>query len=59
MAKWIVEVNEGYGWEEPMWTPSFRTEEEAWDFVYGEDPTDTGRWDGGVRVVQEDDEEDF
>ena len=29
MTEWIIEVSEGYGWEEPLWTPRFDTEEEA------------------------------
>jgi len=57
MDKWIVETNIGYGWEQVHYAGSFKTEEEAWDFIYGNDPTDTGRWDGQVRAVQE--EEDY
>jgi hypothetical protein len=57
MSKWIIEVNEGYGWTEPLWTPSFDTEEKAWDFIYGDDPTDTTRWDGQVRGVEEEEDD--
>lgn len=56
MTKWEVVTNIGYGWEKVEWASTFDTEEEAWDFVYGDDPTDTGRWDGqvDVRAVEED-----
>lgn len=56
MAKWEVISNIGYGWETVAYAGTFNTEEEAWDFVYGNDPTDTGRWDGqmSVREIEED-----
>lgn len=57
MARWIVESNIGYGWEKVDWVGSFDTEEEAYDFIYGDDPTDTGRWDGQVRAIEEDEDE--
>jgi hypothetical protein len=57
MSKWIIEVSEGYGWEEPLWTPRFDTEEKALEFIRGDDPTDVGRWDGQVRAVEEEDED--
>jgi hypothetical protein len=55
MAKWIIESNIGYGWEQVHWAGSFKEEEDAWDFIYGDG--EDGRWDGQVRAVQEDDDE--
>lgn len=52
MLKYEVRINIGYGWEPIQYAPLFDTEEEAWDFVYGDDPTDTGRWDGPVKVFE-------
>ena len=57
MSKWQVMSNIGYGWEEIAYAPIFDTEEEAWDYVYGDDPTDTTRWDGQVDVFEIEEEE--
>lgn len=57
MAKWIIESNIGYGWEQVYWAGSFKEEEDAWDFIYGDG--EDGRWDGQVRAVQEDDDEEY
>ena len=50
MTEWIIEVSEGYGWEEPLWTPRFDTEEEARKFILGDGSE--GRWDGQVRAFE-------
>lgn len=57
MAKWIIQVDEGNGWEECDWTPQFDTEEEAWDFIYGDDYGDG--WGRQVRAIQLDGEDDY
>lgn len=58
MTRWAIETNIGYGWEQVYWAGSFGTEEGAWDFIYGEDPTDTTRWDGQVRAFEIEEEEE-
>jgi hypothetical protein len=57
MAKYEVQTNIGYGWERVVYAPIFDTEEEAWDYVYGDDPTDTTRWDGRVDVFEIEEDE--
>lgn len=50
MARWRVESNEGEGWVNVGWAGSFKTEEEAWDFIYEQE------WDGPTRAYEEDEE---
>lgn len=52
MTKYEVMMNIGYGWEPISYAPIFDTEEEAWKFIVGDDPTDTGRWDGQMNVFE-------
>lgn len=52
MLKYEVRINIGYGWEPIQYAPLFDTKEEAWKFIVGDDPTDTGRWDGQMKVFE-------
>lgn len=57
MTKYEVRINIGYGWEPLRYATPFDTEEEAWDFIYGDDPTDTTRWDGQMKVFEVEEDE--
>ena len=52
MTKYQVMSNIGYGWETIPYAPIFDTYEEAWAYLVGDDPTDTGRWDGQAKVFE-------
>ena len=52
MTKYEVNINIGYGWEPIQYAPLFDTREEALDFIRGDDPTDTTRWDGQMKVFE-------
>lgn len=58
MPKYEVMMNTGYGWEPISYAPIFDTREEARAYLVGDDPTDTGRWDGQVKVFEIEDEDD-
>lgn len=57
MTKYEVNINIGYGWEPIQYAPLFDTREEALNFILGDDPTDTTRWDGQMKVFEIEEDE--